>query len=325
VTGEPSMSHDAPLWYTGDDMDMRKAGDHGSTRREFLELAAAALAGGCRGVGAPPAARVPYGPAIGDRLWMWGHHRDAFKGLKGSKENYNLPYETRIDMADACRAMGIPGCFVVRWTNKPTAAELPEYMEQFRDTRRVGFSITDSAVEPFEEKVRLGFEYADRMPNLTTFVMDDFWSGAAKGVTPEMIRRVKDGLVARGMRLAVVLYSDANGLKPEYREVLDLCDEVTFWFWHGRNTGGIEASVDRLRGLVGPSKPILLGQYMWDFGGRKPMPGDVMARQLEQTGRLLVDGRVAGVIFHCTPLVDMDLDAVKVSKDWIRAHAAVRV
>ena len=97
------------------------------SRRAFLAGTAAAVAGGCR-AWAGPAARVPYGSTIGDRLWRWGHHRDAFKGLKGTKENYNLPYDTRIDMADACRAMGIPGCFVVRWTNKPTAAELPDYM-----------------------------------------------------------------------------------------------------------------------------------------------------------------------------------------------------
>ena len=51
------------------------------------------------------------------------------------------------------------------------------------------------------------------------------------------------------------------------------------------------------------------------------MPGDVMERQLEQTGDLLDDGAISGVIFHCTPLVDMDLDAVRVSKAWIAANA----
>ena len=77
-------------------------------RQEFMKVsaltAAAAVTGGCRicgGVGRD--GRVPYGDTIGDRLWMWGHHRDSFKALKGSKEQYNLPYDTRIDMADACK------------------------------------------------------------------------------------------------------------------------------------------------------------------------------------------------------------------------------
>ncbi len=296
------------------------------TRRHFVGLsvsAGGALAlAGCRHPFCGSRERVPYGNTIGDRLWMWGHHRDSFKSLKGKKEQYNLPFDTRIDMAAACGRMSIPGCFVVRWTNNPTKAELPEYMKQFRDMRRVGFSITDSAAETFEEKIRLGFEYADKMPNLSHFVMDDFWSGAGKGVTAERIRLLRDDLAVRGMKLCVVLYSDANDIKAEQKEILDLCDEVTLWFWHGKNTGGIEERVGKLRELIGNEKPVLLGQYMYDFGGRKVMPGTTMENQLAQTSRLLAAKAISGVIFHCTPLVDMDLDAVRVSKDWIAKNAS---
>ena len=295
-------------------------------RRGFIAGAAAvggaALAGGCRCPLCGGCERVPYGDTVGDRLWMWGHHRDSFKALKGTKEQYNLPYDTRIDMADACREMNIPGCFVVRWTNNPKKAELPEYMKQFSGTRRVGFSITDSAVETFDEKVRLGFEYADRMPNLTTLVMDDFWSGAGKGVDLAKICGVREGTQARGMKLGVVLYSDHNGVKGEFKDVLDLCDEVTFWFWNGKNVGTIEAQVGKLRDLIGPEKPVLLGQYMWDFGGKRPMPGASMEAQLAATSRLLSQRAIHGVIFHCTPLVDMNLDAVNVSRAWIKQNAA---
>lgn len=295
-------------------------------RREFIMQAAAAggaaMFGGCKCPFCGDRDRVPYGDTIGDRLWMWGHHRDSFKALKGRRENYNLPYETRIDMAAACKEMNIPGCFVVRWTNNPTKAELPEYMKQFKDTKRVGFSITDSAAETFEEKVRLGFEYADRMPNLTSLVMDDFWSGAAKGVDVAKIARVKEGTAARNMRLGIVLYADSNGVKGEFKDVLDLCDEITFWFWNGKNVGTIEAQVAKLKELVGTGKPILLGQYMYDFGGRKPLARRDMETQLAATSRLLSQKAIDGVIFHCTPLVDMNLDAVNVSRRWIKENAS---
>ena len=295
-------------------------------RREFIIQAAAAggaaMFGGCKCPFCGGGERVPYGDTIGDRLWMWGHHRDSFKALKGRRENYNLPYETRIDMAAACKEMNIPGCFVVRWTNNPKKAELPEYMKQFKDTKRVGFSITDSAAETFEEKVRLGFEYADKMPNLTSLVMDDFWSGAAKGVDVAKIARVKEGTAARNMRLGIVLYADSNGVKGEFKDVLDLCDEVTFWFWHGKNVNTIETQVGKLKDLVGTEKPILLGQYMYDFGGKKEMSGADMETQLAATSRLLSQKAIDGVIFHCTPLVDMNLDAVNVSRAWIRENAS---
>ena len=292
-------------------------------RREFLMGAGAtALLGGCCSCGMGSCGRVPYGPTIGDRLWMWGHHAMSFASMKGDKEQYNLPFDRRIDMAAACRDMNIPGCFVVRWRNLPTKADLAEYMTQFAATKRVGFSITDSAVEPFDEKVRLGFELADKMSNLSHFVMDDFWSGAAKGVTVQQIAKAKEGLAARDMKLCVVLYSDANDIKDEQKSVLDLCDEITLWFWHGKNTGGIEGRVGRLRELIGNEKPVLLGQYMWDFGGKKPMPGATMENQLAQTSRLLKAQAISGVIFHCTPLVDMNLDAVNVSRRWIAENAS---
>lgn len=300
-------------------------------RRDFIGGAAAAIGacavGGCairpkNGCGSY--GRVPYGETIGDRLWMWGHHRDSFKALKGRKEQYNLPYDTRIDMAAACREMNVPGCFVVRWTNNPTAAELPEYMRQFENLRRVGFSITDSACESFEEKVRLGFQYADKMPNLTTLIMDDFWGVKTFTRPVAEIFALKERMVRRNLKLSVVLYSDRKEINPEAKAVLDVCDEVTMWVWSGENTGTIAEQVDSLRDLVGDEKPLLLGQYMWDFGGRRPMPGVVMERQLRQTQSLLDDGAVSGVIFHCTPLVDMDLDAVRISKAWIAANAERR-
>jgi len=263
------------------------------------------------------AGRVPYGDTIGDRLWMWGHHRDAFKKLV-----YNVPlFGSCVDMAPACKEMGIPGCFVVRWENMPDADELPEYMKQFANTKRIGFSIADNAVELFDEKVELGLAYADRLPNLTTLIMDDFWQDAARGVTMRKLRDLRRETAARNLRLSIVAYSDREGLGDEQREVFEFCDEVTLWFWNGRNTGGIEEQVGRLREMVGPEKSVLLGQYMWDFGGKKPMPGDVMAHQLEQTSRLLSKKAIDGVIFHCTPLVGLGLDAVKVSKAWIAANA----
>ena len=297
------------------------------TRRTFLGSSAAAAAAcltGCRTTGFG-AERVPYGDTVGDRLWMWGHHADSFASMKGdAKEQYNLPFERRIDMAAACREMGIPGCFVVRWRNLPKKADLTDYMRQFVATKRVGFSITDQAPEPFEEKIRLGLEFADRMPNLTTFVMDDYFSYNGYGSSLERIRRLKDELSVRGMKLGIVLYADVNGLRPEYRDVLSLCDEVTYWFWYGKSVDTISDRVRRLKDFVGEDKSILLGQYMYDFGGLKPLSGVLMERQLEQTTRLL-DGRaVTGVIFHCTPLVDMGLDAVNVSRQWIEENAGRR-
>ena len=293
-------------------------------RREFIRGAAAvggaAMFGGCRCPFGGNAERVPYGDTVGDRLWMWGHHPLSLMPYK-DKPIYNIPPRRHIDMAAACADMNIPGCFVVRWRDLPRKAELPESMKQFKATKRVGFSITDSAAEVFDEKVRLGLEFADRMPNLTTLVMDDYWSGV-KQQSVDHLWKTKERLAGKNLRLGVVLYSDANGVKAEFKDVLDVCDEVTFWFWNGKNVGTIESQIAKLKDLVGHEKPILLGQYMYDFGGKKPLPGKDMETQLAATSRLLSQKAIEGVIFHCTPLVDTDLDAVKVSRAWIRENAS---
>jgi hypothetical protein len=264
----------------------------------------------------PVAARLPYGPTLGDRLWMWGHHaKSVSDGVN------NIPPGPEIDMAAACRRMAIPGCAVVRWRNMPPAEELPSYMRQFDDFPRVAFSVTDGAKGTFEEKVELGLDLAAKMPNLSMLFLDDFFVKSCGLTQPlEKIRALRERIAPLGVKLAVVLYADQEGVRPELKDYLDLCDEVSFWFWYGRSVPTIEHEVAKLRDLLGPEKTVLLGQYMWDFGAKKPMPAATMERQLAQTERLLAAKAIHGVIFHCTPLVDMNLDAVNVSRAWIKEN-----
>ena len=45
---------------------------------------------------------------------------------------------------------------------------------------------------------------------------------------------------------------------------------------------------------------------------------------LDLAERLMRTGAIHGLVFHCTPLVDTDLEAVKMCKDWIRRHGEDR-
>ena len=267
--------------------------------------------------GVAPHARTAYGPLIGDRLWMWGHHAHSTDdGIFG------IPTGNTIDMADACKAMGIPNCAIVRWRNMPDAAALDDYMAQFHDTRRIAFSVTDGAKETFEEKVGMGLELARKHPNLTMFFLDDFFVSSCELTQPVgKIRDLRGKLASRGLKLAIVLYADQDGVKPEFKEYLDLCDEISFWFWNGKNVTTIEGEVAKLRALIGKAKPVLLGIYMWDFGARKPMAPELMETQLASAYKLLKSGAIQGLVFHCTPIVDRGLEAVEIARRWIAEHA----
>lgn len=60
----------------------------------------------------------------------------------------------------------------------------------------------------------------------------------------------------------------------------------------------------------------LLGQYMWDFGGKREMPVELMSNQLMASK----SRQISGLIFHRTPLVDLALAAVNLSRKWIAEH-----
>ena len=268
--------------------------------------------------------RLPYGPELGDRLWLWGHHAKSM-----SDGIYGVPPGPEVDMADACRRMGVPGCAVVRWRNMPLAHEVEDYMRQFDGFPRVAFSVADNAVGTFEEKVEIGLRLAATRPNLSMLFLDDFFvKGSGLTQPAERLRDLRARLAPLGVRLAVVLYADhadQDGLRPELKDHLDLCDEISFWFWNSCNLVHIEREVGKLRELVGPTKTILLGQYMWDFAAKCPMTPELMRLQLDAAHRLLLGGAVQGLVLHGTPLVARGLEAVEISRAWIAEHTHERL
>ena len=288
-------------------------------RRDFISGATAALAvSGCGTLGLGNRPRDVYGKSIRDRLWMWGHHPLSLKEAK-------LPFgdKPHVDMAEACRGMGIPNVCCVRWTGLPKPP-FDEYIRQFKDMTRVAWSVTDDAGESFEKKVDLAFELFPKMPNLTTLYLDDYFNIRQKHTRPvsdlEMVRDRLD-VLPQGGRLASVLYADGNGLRDKYRPALALCDEVSLWFGYTDGLGGMEYKTFKCREFLGSSKSLMLGIYMWDFCGGCEVPGDRIYYQLDTVHRLLSEKVIDGLVFHCTPICDTGLVAVEKCRDWIAKNA----
>ncbi len=291
-------------------------------RREFVKglgaAAGAAAIGGCRSLFG---GRAFYGPTIRDRLWMWGHHKDAVKvaGWGFSRHGFKDGF---VDQAEGCRLMGIPNDCVIR------CAELPrrpwgDYFEQFRALKRFTFGITDGGLESTEEKMHIAFdELKPNFPNFTGCFLDDFFTNKDLNKPYERLVSIADQVHDRGLRLSVVLYADEDGFKETNRASCALCDEVSLWFWRQANIVKLFDDVKRCRDYVGPDKDILLGLYMWEFADKgKPMSAALMEKQLDFARRLLADRTVSGLIFHPTFVANLDLEAVKLSKAWIKANA----
>ena len=271
---------------------------------------------------------IPYAPNLRDRCWMWGHDTGVYDGPDGKGGlKYNIPGSEPITMADACCRMGIPHVCVIRW-NPPTQ----EYLSQFKKMKRISWVMGgDARIDMYktwhDQDIRLFHE----LPNMVGFDLDDFFLGkhsylqdgqmVCKGIlTLNQLRALRAEVrgLSRPADLRLVLYS--HQLAPEIVPVLRNVDTILFWTWSGADLSKLEANFATLRGLV-PEKPVMLGIYMWDFGGKKPLAMDFMKGQLKVAHDLFRRGEVEGFVFHCTPLVNKNLEAVEYARCWIDEHA----
>ena len=296
------------------------------TRRRFLERAATVAGGGflAAAAGFPAICRgniLPYDRTLRDRLWMWGHDAGSTKG------QYNIPDGGRILPADAIRYMGIPNVCMIRWRSMPEPP-FDNYVKQFAQTKRLAWSIVDGARQPYAEKKRLAFELARKMPNLVSVYLDDFFLGdatpkgeeAAANLSVSDLQALRSELEAQQRRLDLSLVLYSNQLKPAIARHIQLCDVVSFWTWKATDLVNLQSNFQAYRQII-PDKRTLLGIYMWDFGNSKPITLELMEHQCALGLQWLKEGKIEGLIFHCTPLCDMKLEAVEWSRAWIARHA----
>ncbi|MDO5582071.1 MAG: hypothetical protein Q4G69_13160 [Planctomycetia bacterium] len=307
-------------------------------RRLFLLSGLASLPAGaalsanfCDGSPEKPSQAVSRDPnhyenRLRDHLWMWGHENPVHL-----VRDYKIPAAKALSQADAVAAMGIPNDCVIRWTGLPEPP-FDKFIKQFKNTKRVAWSIIDGAPQPIEVKKKMAFDLAEKMPNLTTFFLDDYFFGDAvpktkNGKTESPANLTVDGIrslyrevkgLPRPIDLAVVLYS--RQLNPAIADHLEHCDVVSFWTWDGKHLADLEKNFANYRKIL-PEKRTLLGIYMWDFGGRKPVQSDLMKKQCDFALKLYKEGEIEGMIFHCTPLVGRNIEAVEYAKKWIDEHA----
>lgn len=272
-----------------------------------------------------------------DRLWMWGHERESIAGTE------NLPEGGHISMPDALQWMGIQNVCVI---NHRDVIGLPyddNYIKQFKGVGRVTWSIMSGPEwSPQYDKVRRftydqlareGFKLLDKMPNLTGFYLDDFFdadlidasTGLSKShMSMERLQKLTEEVktLKRKPQLSVVLYT--NQLNPGIKNYIKCFERVSLWTWQANDLSILEENFRKYREII-PDKPTLLGIYMWDFGNLSTITLEQMRRQLDFGHKMLTSGAVEGLIFHCTPLCDMDLEAVHYSRRWILEHCDEKI
>ena len=290
------------------------------SRRQFIgttTLGAAALAFSAKGSFCHAEDLRKYEPNLRDRLWMWGHPPGSLNGAFGIKK------ADTIDMAAAIESMGIPNVCIIPMGDGNLRMPIDEYIKQFHNTKRVAWSVK------YEEQQQID-ELCKKLPNLVSVFMDDFFSiGDNNGVPQEGqkvspahlslegVEKLQEKMKGLKRDLAVVLYT--LQLHPTIKYHIDYCDVVSFWTWDAKDLVALESHFKEYRKIV-PDKPTLLGIYMWDFGAGRPITMELMKLQLDFALEKFKQGEIEGMIFHCTPLVDLGLEAVEYSRKWIAEY-----
>lgn len=265
---------------------------------------------------------------VRDHLWVWAHDTGVYNGAWG------LPGNSRMTPLEGARHLGVPNLIMIRYEGRP-APPFEAYAAPFRELTRLYWSIAGAGGQTSQDEREHVFRLAAQMPNIVGVFMDDFFHfstadrprtvlhpeapdtrPAEAALTTEQLRAIRQRLQngPRRLDLAVTLYT--HQLSPRILPHLELCDVVSLWTWQARDLRDLEANLARFRALA-PTKRLLLGCYLWDFGTHQPMPLDLMQKQVTLGLQWLRAGQVEGLIFLATNVCDLNLETVAWTRRWI--------
>lgn len=254
---------------------------------------------------------------IADKIWLWCHQAGSHNYIK------QIGAESHITPAEALAYMGIRNAIMVTFAGLPEPPLLPHARALAGADKLVWSIVGDSSSTRNDKSTDLEevISLAAECPNLAGAIMDDFFhkpdaSGAVSRYSAEQLRWFADRLhaAARPLDLWVVLYG--HDLELPVASLLAPCDVITFWTWTAAELPNLQRNLARVRELA-PGKRIVQGCYMWDYGAGKTMSVDDMRWQCEQGLAALQSGAIDGLILLASCICDLDLPAVKWTRNWL--------
>ena len=188
-------------------------------------------------------------PTLRDRFWIWTHVAGSYKGVFGLPDSRMTPVEGAV-------YLGVPNVLFIRFHEQPPMPFDP-YAIAFRPFKRVVWSLVGASGQSSDEERKHVLDLPNRFPNITGFVMDDFFhaDGATGSLSVEQLKDLRSRLLIGGKKreLHVVLYQ--HQLEFPVTKHLDLCDKITFWTWKAegrlqrREIGAAVHDGDHLAGI----------------------------------------------------------------------------
>ena len=295
------------------------------TRRRLFGASAAGLAG--LGLGSPAPARVAQAQegTVGDRFWIFT--------CAANSDFPSMGRRSVMTPAEGAFYLGVPNIIVVQSSTREAPygrlePPLAQYTVAMRPLTRVVWSIVGSGGFTSPEETKEVLELAKTTPNFAGIMLDDFFTNRKEGkrakLTVEELADIRRQLLETNGKLAIfaTLYSSQFDLP--IRDYLELIDVITLWTGKPADLVNLESNLRRAE-RVAPGKKKMLGCYVVDYGQKKGIPVTLMKLQCETGLRWLREGRIEGMIFLGNTTMDLDLDSVEWTRDWIQKVGDTRL
>ena len=242
---------------------------------------------------------------VRDVLWLWGTTVNAL-------EYYGFS-PSKLSVGEGLDILGLPRAMMCG--NLPPTEEEYAGVAHCREMLwEMSFDAGFSFERPLAPIVKL---YQDH-PNVTGVLLDDFSTAEiSRGATPDVLARMRRAMPA-SLQLWAVVYSMSLDI-PNLAEYLQHLDGISFWVWHGHDLPGLAKQAEQCYALSG-GKPMIVGLYFYNFGQGQPLTTEEMRGQLETGLELVRAGRCRGLCFLSSSIMDVGLEAVEWTRQWIAEH-----
>ncbi len=271
----------------------------------------------------PPQASRPSRPAvIRDLMWVWGNPEMAKPGPK------TLAAFAQASPASRARLLGVPNIVMAGLglpDDEGTARRLTREVAPFpRLVWEIGPD-GEGLGPPFvyRQTIALIKRLADQYRQLEGVLLDDMSTQKIdRGFKPAHIREIRRLLSGHHDRVKVwgVLYTMSMNRKG-IRDYVQELDVINLWTWHAKDVVDLEKNVASCERLW-PNKPIVLGLYLYDYGGGRRIPLDLLEQQCVTALKLAHAGRIRGIVFLT---ITNDPAAVGWAARWIKAVGDQRI
>ena len=254
-----------------------------------------------------------------DKLWNWGHLESSHNKCTGlnckmTPEQFGEEY-------------GIKNAFIVSYGGN-IQPPFDDFAKRFSSLNEVKWSVLGDSSTPLPD-AELGntediIAALDSGKNITGGIVDDFFSPERmKRFTPEVLKKIKNTLNAKGLDFWCVLYD--MQLDMDLEKYLECFDGVTFWIWKSTELPNAEKHLEKLFAIT-KGKPTMLGLYLFDYGtGAVPMDPKLFENQLSLYFDLLKQKKTDGLVFCSSTVGDADLEANKILKRYVKEYGETEI